>query len=76
MAIRKSAPAAKTNDRPQADGFLNLSITDKHGNVHIVKAVVPLYLTDTVHAAIMGKSEVMVKGSVHIVDKNPKAVEL
>lgn len=74
MAVKKTVVA---QDRKEADGFLNLSITDKAGNVHKVTAVIPLYTDNRVHAALLRKGgEFNLTGSVHVVDKNPADIEL
>ena len=74
MAVKKTVVA---QDRKEADGFLNLSVTDKAGNVHKITAVIPLYLENRVHAAMLRKGgEFVLTGSVHIVDKNPADIEL
>ena len=75
MAVKKTVVAQP--DRKEADGFLNLSITDKAGNVHKVTAVIPMYLENRVHAAMLCKGgEFTLTGSVHVVDKNPADIEL
>ena len=75
MAVKKTVVAQP--ERKEADGFLNLSITDKAGNVHKVTAIVPLYLENRVHKALMNKGgEFTLTGSVHVVDKNPADIEL
>ena len=74
MAVKKTVVA---QDRKEADGFLNLSITDKAGNVHKVTAVIPLYEDNRVHKALLKKGgEFTLTGSVHVVDKNPADIEL
>ena len=74
MAVKKTVVA---QDRKEADGFLNLSVTDKAGNVHKITAVIPLYLENRVHAAMLRKGgEFVLTGSVHIVDKNPAEIQL
>ena len=74
MAVKKTVVA---QDRKEADGFLNLSVTDKAGNVHKITAVIPLYLENRVHAAMLRKGgEFTLTGSVHVVDKNPADIEL
>ena len=74
MAVKKTVVA---QDRKEADGFLNLSVTDKAGNVHKITAVIPLYLDNRVHAALLRKGgEFTLTGSVHIVDKNPAEIQL
>ena len=75
MAVKKTSVAQP--ERKEADGFLNLSITDKAGNVHKVTAVIPLYEDNRVHKALLKKGgEFTLTGSVHIVDKNPAEIEL
>ena len=75
MAVKKTVVAQP--ERKEADGFLNLTITDKAGNVHKVTAVIPLYLENRVHAALLYKGgEFTLTGSVHVVDKNPADIEL
>ena len=75
MAVKKTVVAQP--ERKEADGFLNLSITDKDGNVHKVTAVIPLYTDNRVHAALLRKGgEFTLNGSVHVVDKNPAEIEL
>ena len=75
MAVKKTVVAQP--ERKEADGFLNLSITDKAGNVHKVTAVIPLYLDNRVHAALLRKGgEFTLNGAVHVVDKNPADIEL
>ena len=74
MAVKKTVVA---QDRKEADGFLNLTITDKAGNVHKVTAVIPLYEDNRVHKALLKKGgEFTLTGSVHVVDKNPADIEL
>ena len=81
MAVKKPtqpAPAA-TSDRKEADGFLNLTVVDKAGNVHKIQAVIPLYEDNRVHKALMGKgtgAEISITGTIHVVDKNPADIEL
>ena len=75
MAVKKTSVAQP--ERKEADGFLNLSITDKAGNVHKVTAIIPLYTDNRVHAALLRKGgEFNLTGSVHVVDKNPADIEL
>ena len=75
MAVKKTSVAQP--ERKEADGFLNLSITDKAGNVHKITAIVPLYLDNRVHAALLRKGgEFTLTGAVHVVDKNPADIEL
>ena len=75
MAVKKTSVAQP--ERKEADGFLNLSITDKAGNVHKVTAVIPLYEDNRVHKALLKKGgEFTLTGSVHVVDKNPAEIEL
>ena len=75
MAVKKTSVAQP--ERKEADGFLNLSITDKAGNVHKVTAVIPLYEDNRVHKALLKKGgEFTLTGAVHIVDKNPSEIEL
>ena len=74
MAVKKTVVA---QDRKEADGFLNLSVTDKAGNVHKITAVIPLYEDNRVHKALLKKGgEFTLTGSVHVVDKNPADIEL
>ena len=74
MAVKKTVVA---QDRKEADGFLNLSVVDKNGVTHKVTAVIPLYLENRVHAAMLRKGgEFTLTGSVHIVDKNPAEIQL
>ena len=74
MAVKKTVVA---QDRKEADGFLNLSVVDKNGVTHKVTAVIPLYLENRVHAAMLRKGgEFVLTGSVHIVDKNPAEIQL
>ena len=74
MAVKKTVVA---QDRKEADGFLNLSVVDKNGVTHKVTAVIPLYLENRVHAAMLRKGgEFVLTGAVHIVDKNPSEIEL
>ena len=75
MAVKKTVVAQQ--ERKEADGFLNLTITDKAGNVHKVTAVIPLYEDNRVHKALLKKGgEFTLTGSVHVVDKNPADIEL
>ena len=75
MAVKKTVVAQP--ERKEADGFLNLSVTDKAGNVHKITAVIPLYGDNRVHAAMLRKGgEFVLTGSVHIVDKNPAEIQL
>ena len=75
MAVKKTVVAQP--ERKEADGFLNLTITDKAGNVHKVTAVIPLYTDNRVHAALLRKGgEFTLTGAVHVVDKNPADIEL
>ena len=75
MAVKKTTVAQP--ERKEADGFLNLTITDKAGNVHKVTAVIPLYEDNRVHKALLKKGgEFTLTGSVHVVDKNPPEIEL
>lgn len=80
MAIKRNTAANKNEtERKEADGFLNLYITDKQGNVHKVQAIVPLYEGNRVHRALLGKgagAEVTLTGIVNVVDKNPEEIEL
>ena len=76
MAVKKTSVAAQP-DRKEADGFLNLTIVDREGNTHKITAIVPLYLDNRVHAALLRKGgEFTLNGSVHVVDKNPAEIEL
>ena len=76
MAVKKTSVAAQP-DRKEADGFLNLTIVDLVGNTHKITAIVPLYLDNRVHAALLRKGgEFTLNGSVHVVDKNPAEIEL
>ena len=75
MAVKKTTVAQP--DRKEADGFLNLTIVDLAGNTHKIAAIVPLYLENRVHAALLRKGgEFTLTGSVHVVDKNPAEIEL
>ena len=78
MAVKKSTQAvAAASDRKEADGFLNLTIVDREGNTHKITAVIPLYLDNRVHAALLRKGgEFTLNGAVHVVDKNPADIEL
>lgn len=80
MAVKKpTQPAPATTDRKEADGFLNLTIVDKAGNVHKIQATIALYGDNRVHAALLAKgtgAELTLTGTVHVVDKNPAAIEL
>ena len=79
MAVKKSTQAAATPDRKEADGFLNLTVVDKAGNVHKIQAVIPLYEDNRVHKALMSKGtgvEISITGTIHVVDKNPADIEL
>ena len=76
MAVKKTTVAAQPA-RKEADGFLNLTIVDREGNTHKITAVVPLYLDNRVHAALLRKGgEFTLNGFVHVVDKNPPEIEL
>ena len=76
MAVKKNTSVAQ-QDRKEADGFLNLSVVDKNGVTHKVTAVIPLYLDNRVHAALLRKGgEFTLTGAVHVVDKNPADIEL
>ena len=76
MAVKKTTVAAQP-ERKEADGFLNLTIVDLAGNTHKITAVIPLYLENRVHAALLRKGgEFTLNGSVHVVDKNPADIEL
>ena len=75
MAVKKNTVVAP--ERKEADGFLNLTITDREGNVHKITAVIPLYEDNRVHKALLKKGgEFTLTGSVHVVDKNPSEIEL
>ena len=75
MAVKKTVVAQP--ERKEADGFLNLTIVDKNGVTHKITAVVPLYVDNRVHKALMNKGgEFNLTGSVHVVDKNPADIEL
>ena len=80
MAVKKPTQAAvATPDRKEADGFLNLTVVDKAGNIHKIQAVIPLYEDNRVHKALMGKgtgAEISLTGTIHVVDKNPADIEL
>ena len=80
MAVKKSPQAvAAASDRKEADGFLNLTVVDKAGNVHKIQAVIPLYEDNRVHKALMSKgtgAEISITGTIHVVDKNPADIEL
>ena len=76
MAVKKTTVAAQP-ERKEADGFLNLTIVDRDGNTHKITAIVPLYLDNRVHKALLNKGgEFTLNGSVHVVDKNPADIEL
>ena len=76
MAVKKTS-VARTEERKEADGFLNLHIVDREGNVHKIQAIIPLYEDNRVHKALLKKGgEFTLTGSVHIVDKNPADIEL
>ena len=75
MAVKKTTVAQP--DRKEADGFLNLTIVDLAGNTHKITAIVPLYLDNRVHKALLNKGgEFTLTGAVHVVDKNPADIEL
>lgn len=79
MAVKKPAQPAPASDRKEADGFLNLTVVDKAGNVHKIQAIIPLYEDNRVHKALMDKgtgAEISLTGTIHVVDKNPAAIEL
>lgn len=80
MAVKKPTQAvAAASDRKEADGFLNLTVVDKAGNVHKIQAIIPLYEDNRVHKALMRKgtgAEISITGTVHVVDKNPADIEL
>ena len=80
MAVKKSTQAvAAASDRKEADGFLNLTVVDRAGNVHKIQAVIPLYEDNRVHKALMSKgtgAEISITGTIHVVDKNPADIEL
>ena len=78
MAVKKTTVAKPVQpERKEADGFLNLTIVDREGNIHKITAIVPLYLDNRVHAALLRKGgEFTLNGSVHVVDKNPSDIEL
>ena len=80
MAVKKpTQPAPAVSDRKEADGFLNLTVVDKAGNVHKIQAVIPLYEDNRVHKALMSKgtgAEISLTGTIHVVDKNPADIEL
>ena len=76
MAVKKTTVAAQP-ERKEADGFLNLTIVDREGNIHKITAIVPLYFDNRVHKALLNKGgEFTLIGSVHVVDKNPADIEL
>ena len=75
MAVKKTTVAQP--ERKEADGFLNLTIVDREGNIHKISAIVPLYFDNRVHKALLNKGgEFTLTGSVHVVDKNPAEIEL
>ena len=79
MAVKKPTQAAATPDRKETDGFLNLTVVDKAGNVHKIQAIIPLYEDNRVHKALMSKgtgAEISITGTIHVVDKNPADIEL
>ena len=80
MAVKKSTQAvAAASARKEADGFLNLTVVDRAGNVHKIQAVIPLYEDNRVHKALMSKgtgAEISITGTIHVVDKNPADIEL
>ena len=75
MAVKKTTVAQP--ERKEADGYLNLTVTDLVGTTHKITASIPLYQDNRVHAALLRKGgEFTLNGSVHVVDKNPADIEL
>lgn len=84
MGIQTAPQANQTprnnQERKPADGWLNLTITDKSGKEHTIKATIPLDAENVVHKALISKGTkgetVNIVGSINVVDHNPDPIEL
>lgn len=52
-----TSQTANGKDKKKADGYLNLKLTDKNGNVHSIQAYIPLNSEDAVHRALLNNCE-------------------
>lgn len=84
MAItgtQDNAQTTATKDKKKFDGYLNLKLKDKHGNMHNISCFIGLNSEDAVHRALLnscedGAREFEIIGHVNKAKDNSVEIEL